>query len=858
MFVENLSNRFHGGIFPSFEKWSRVEPKLPPFLTFLESLGRGGMGEVVKARDTRTGQQVAVKMVPACSEPEGTLRQRQEAETLAALSHPNVVRLVDSFDRDGEHFMLIELLEGGDLYDFLQRSPDLPQILDVFGQICRGLEYIHDQGLVHRDIKPGNILFSQAGVPKIADLGLVRKVGRRSELTQVGIMMGTAAYVSPEQIQSTRDVGPAGDLYSLGCTLFEALTGQWPFVRDSEFDILQAHLRESPPVLRDLRPDLPPVLDALMRRLLEKEPELRPRSAGQVREILLRALDAETVPTDPSEPEFEARQALDTRDPFALLLALSHDLRDPMHGVLGNARLLQGASLKPSERQYLEALTGSAREVGSLLQSLIDYTRLEFGRLRLEPVPTDLRGLLQSLATELSQLTVQVDVAVPDAVRCDPLRLRQVLESLLGRLGPGFALIKLHRDSSGPEGVGLRFVVSGGSGQAPELRSGGALLGQALTEGLIKKMGGQIWEDRHGLSLPLAEARPQAPELPAGQLQILLVDDSKITRLVVDTVLKLRGHEVTVANDGQMAVEMCGLADFDLILMDLEMPVMNGLEAARMLRAQGNGTPIVALTGHERQDWTRRCLEAGMNGFLSKPVEEPELLSAIAAALSAEAFPASTPEEPPVDPARFEELVSALEADWPDWLSVLDEGFRDLDAARVAEVAREIEGWLAALTALPAARAAGQMARLAEEAPRGGSSPAPQPVAGSAPAAGLHQLFRGPREPHALRYPHTAPGGSSDLSGAPRRCEDGPRDRKGAPPCAWASFRPIHPLAKTWARWYRNALRWPGWRRAVRWLSSTVPKIRPIWYCSISARPGRRASSWPRGSPESSTATSWC
>lgn len=718
MFVENLSNRPPGGFFPSFEKWSRVRPKLPPFLTFLDSLGRGGMGEVVKALDTRTDQLVAVKMVPAFSEPEGLLRQRQEAETLAALSHPNVVRLVDSFDHDGEHFMLIELLEGGDLYDFLQRSPDLSQILDVFVQICTGLEYIHDQGLVHRDIKPGNVLFSKEGVPKIADLGLVRKVGRRSELTQIGIMMGTAAYVSPEQIQSTREVGPAGDLYSLGCTLFEALTGQWPFVRDSEFDILQAHLRESPPVLREVRPDLPPVLDALMRRLLEKEPELRPRSAGQVREILLRALDAETVPSDPSEPEFEAGKALDSRDPFALLLALSHDLRDPMNGVLGNARLLQSAGLKPSERQYLEALTGSAREVGSLLQSLIDYTRLEFGRLRLEPVPTDLRGLLQSLAAELSDLTVQVDVAVPDTVRCDPLRLRQVLESLLARLGTGPSLIKLHRDSTGPEGVGLRFVVSGG-GQRPELRGGGALLSQALTDGLIKKMGGQSWEDRLELSLtltvPLAEAQPAAPELPPRQLQILLVDDSKITQLVVNTVLKLRGHEVTVANDGQMAVEMCGLADFDLILMDLDMPVMNGLEAARMLRAQGNSTPIVALTGHERQDWTRRCLEAGMNGFLSKPVEEPDLLSTIAAVLSAEAFPATAPGEPPVDPARFEEVVAALEADWPDWLSALDEGFRALDPVRVGEVAREIEDWLAALSARPAARAAGQMATLAEE-----------------------------------------------------------------------------------------------------------------------------------------------
>jgi CheY-like chemotaxis protein len=352
------------------------------------------------------------------------------------------------------------------------------------------------------------------------------------------------------------------------------------------------------------------------------------------------------------------------------------------------------------------------------LQRLIDYTRLEFGRLRLEPVATDLRGLLQSLAGDRPEIAIHVDVAVPDALNFDPLRLRQVLTSLLDRAGPAGASVKVHRDSFGPEGVGLRFVVTG-NGARVEPRGGGALLGQALINGLVKKMGGQLWEDENGIYLTLtvaaATVRPVTPELPPRQLQILLVDDSKVTQFLVNTVLKLRGHEVTVAGDGQVAVEMCGLADFDLILMDLDMPVMNGLEAARLLRAQGNITPIIALTGHERQDWTRRCLEAGMNGFLSKPVEEPDLLETIASVMSAEAYPAAPPGEPPVAPARFDDLTAALTEDWPDWLSALDQAFRSLDANQVSQVTREIEGWLAGLTAMPAARAAAQLALLAEE-----------------------------------------------------------------------------------------------------------------------------------------------
>lgn len=263
-----------------------MPPRLPPFLSFVTVLGEGGFGEVVKAVDTRRGIEVAVKTLPLDADRETAQRQRQEAEALAALHHPNVVSLIESFESEGQHFMLMELLEGGDLLDVLMSNPGAREIVAIFADVCQGLDYIHEQGLVHRDIKPSNILFTLDGVPKIADLGLVRRQGFQSGLTQPGVLMGSAEFVSPEQILRTREVGPPGDVYSLGCALFLCLTGRYPFARDKDFELLQAHLKEPAPRLRSLKPELPPALDAVLARMLEKEPELRP-AAREVRQVLL-------------------------------------------------------------------------------------------------------------------------------------------------------------------------------------------------------------------------------------------------------------------------------------------------------------------------------------------------------------------------------------------------------------------------------------------------------------------------------------------------------------------------------------------------------------------------------------------
>lgn len=703
---------------------------LPAYLRFVASLGKGGMGEVWKVLDQRSGNEVAVKLLFPNSDEETIARQRQEASALAALSHPNVVALIESIEHEGQHLLLMELLEGGNLQKWMDRRPDLAEILTVFAQICDGLEYIHDRGLVHRDLKPGNILFRRDGVPKIADLGLVRRMGNRSSLTQTGVMMGTAAYVSPEQILSTRETGPAGDLYSLGVTLFEALTGRWPFVHDSDFELLQAHLREPAPSVRHFCPDLPPALDLLLRRLLEKEPGMRPRTAGQVRQVLLGVLGTEAAPDHVPEPEFEPRQALASRDPGAVLLSLSHAIRDPINGIMGNARLLKDAPLNPPERQYVEALDASTREVRGLLQNLIDYTRLELGRLSLEPVPTDVRGLIQSAVGESMPLarqrgiglTAVVDTAVPDMVSCDPLRLRQVLVNTLARAlettqAEGMLTLELLRDAGSQQTSSLRVVVSGTRHQL-ETSCGQALLNLALTQRLVEKMGGQFWEDENRITFTLelpvcaSESGPVRPQQPDRPMQILLVDDAPINQTLVIGLLQPYGHEVTVASDGQEALDLVAQRPFDVILMDLEMPRMNGLEATRVLRSRGCKTPVVALTGHEREEWTRRCVDAGMDKFLSKPVEEAELLATLASTLSG---PMPSSVDPPLAPERVEAVRAPFEQGWPERLAALDQAFRAKDTEALVEVAWELGTWLTSLSAVPAARTVAQLVILAED-----------------------------------------------------------------------------------------------------------------------------------------------
>lgn len=270
---------------------------LPPPYEFVGTLGRGGMGVVYHAQDTRDGRQVAIKFVTVQGSETGVLKRFQrEASDLSRLNHPNVVAFYEHGLFQRQPYMVMEYVEGGSLRNWLQQLEgpmSVQQALELFAQVADGLEHIHQQGLVHRDLKPDNILLSGERVPKIGDFGLALHTGEeRSRITKSGMILGTFSYLSPEQILS-RDVGASADLYALGCCLYEALTGQPVFSADTEFALLNSHLRMPPTPLRDIRVDIPDDLETLVLRLLAKQPGERPDSAATVARSLRRLLQAQ-------------------------------------------------------------------------------------------------------------------------------------------------------------------------------------------------------------------------------------------------------------------------------------------------------------------------------------------------------------------------------------------------------------------------------------------------------------------------------------------------------------------------------------------------------------------------------------
>ena len=257
-------------------------------------LGSGGMGEVYRARDTRLGRAVAVKVLPEdASRDEGRLRRFEaEARAVSALNHPNLLIVFDVGAHEGKSYLVSELLEGDTLRSVLLAGPPpWRAVLDYAAQIARGLAAAHDQNLVHRDLKPENLFVTRDGRVKILDFGLAKlrptldptgrdsRIETASAVTGPGAVVGTVGYMSPEQVYG-QPVDPRSDLFSFGAVLYEMLTGRRAFRRDSVVETMNAILKEEPPEVEsaDQRP-LPPALERIVRRCLEKTPERRFRSA---------------------------------------------------------------------------------------------------------------------------------------------------------------------------------------------------------------------------------------------------------------------------------------------------------------------------------------------------------------------------------------------------------------------------------------------------------------------------------------------------------------------------------------------------------------------------------------------------
>jgi serine/threonine protein kinase/CheY-like chemotaxis protein len=500
----------------------------------LDRLGAGGMGTVFKARHRRMKRIVALKVLAKelSSDPNFVHRFQREVETIARLSHPNVVMAYDADEAAIGHFLVMEFVEGKDLATLVAKAEtmEVPVAVHCILEAARGLAYAHRQGIVHRDIKPANLLLDVSGNVKVADLGLARintlasnnQETAESSLTKVGGIMGTADFMPPEQAMDAASADQRADVYSLGCTLYFVLTSKAPYAAPNLMATLIKHRDAPVPSLRAIRAEIPEELDRCFARMVAKKPEDRYQSMEEV-VASLQAIQAslQGVASQAAGPIAEAAKREDVARPWSALLV------EPSRTQAGIIR------------KYLQSMgQASVVTVGSGKEAL-----------------------------------KSLESSVPDVVICtmflddmngDELAVRVHALSLDRR--PGFVLISgqdADRQSLSQEiGVTLHkpfaaaALAAAVSASCPPLR----------------------WLSSVSVPHSSASAKPASVSLiDRSKLRVLIVDDSAAARLHERTVLHQLGFvQFAEAPDGVQAVAAVCREKFDLIVTDYNMPLLDG------------------------------------------------------------------------------------------------------------------------------------------------------------------------------------------------------------------------------------------------------------------------------------------
>jgi len=281
----------------------------------LEQLGKGGMATVYKAYDTNLEREVAVKVIrreafPPEQSDQLLKRFEREAKALAKLVHPNIVAVIDYGSQDDNPYLVMEYMPGGTLKQKLGEPMPWPEAVHLLLPIARALQFAHSQGIIHRDVKPSNILLTESGDPMLTDFGIAKilEAGEATQLTATGVGIGTPDYMAPEQWTGT--IGPQTDMYSLGVVLYQMVTGRLPFIADTPAAVLIKHARDPLPRPKSFVPDLPDAVEQFLIKALAKEPENRFRDMG----AFARALD-QLAKKQPEPETVEAEETLIDRIP---------------------------------------------------------------------------------------------------------------------------------------------------------------------------------------------------------------------------------------------------------------------------------------------------------------------------------------------------------------------------------------------------------------------------------------------------------------------------------------------------------------------------------------------------------------
>ena len=375
-----------------------------------------------------------------------------------------------------------------------------------------------------------------------------------------------------------------------------------------------------------------------------------------------------------------------TRAKSEFLACMSHDIRTPMNAIIGMADVLSESELTAEQSQYLRIVRSAGETLLNLINDILDFSKIEAGQLNLEKIDYGLRELIEDTVKIMSvrakekglTQTITIGSEIPDAVVGDPTRMRQILINLMGNAikftEHGEIGIKVTREKSEAEGISLLFSVSDtGIGIPADKQAnlfqkfmqvdssttrkyGGTGLGLAICRQLVEMMGGRIWIESQpgkgstflftvvvGAGTPAAHSektiQTAAPAIvqavPVAPMRILLVDDTPENRLLIQTYLRKSAHTIEIAENGAMALEMYTASPFDLVLMDMQMPIMDGYTATREIRKweQANGrkpTPVIALTAHAMSEDAKTCFDAGCTEHLVKPIRKAKLLEVMA------------------------------------------------------------------------------------------------------------------------------------------------------------------------------------------------------------------------------------
>ncbi len=546
----------------------------------LDRLGAGGMGTVFKARHRRMKRVVALKLLAQALGRDATFVQRfqREVETIARLTHPNVVMAYDADESEVGHFLVMEYVNGQDLVSLVQKRGPLPlaAAVDCTVQAARGLAYAHGQGIIHRDVKPANLLYDEHGFVKVTDLGLARFSGAAgaasatSGLTQAGGMLGTVDYMPPEQALDATAIDHRADIYSLGATLHYLLLGQPPYTGATIMATLLKHRDAPVPSLTAARGDVPAALDEVFRRMLAKAPADRFPSMAEV----VAALEALQPGLGPV-PSFSPGPGEPPAGPVTPVPASPETtIVAPPPGAGPTVDIRRSSPTTSGRRSVL----------------LVEPSRTQAGIIR---------KYLQALDVEHVATAASGREAL-QAVRDDPPDA--ILSALHLEDMTGVELARQIRDERKAAAPGFVLISSESESQQANLlnQSGQAVvLHKPFTPEMLAQALGQAAPRFLSLKPPAGGLKPPSRAARRADLRVLIVDDSSAARVHARTVLGGLGFTQFVeAADGAQAVAAATREPFHLVVTDYNMPLMDGAALVGYLK-QNPATaavPIVMVT----------------------------------------------------------------------------------------------------------------------------------------------------------------------------------------------------------------------------------------------------------------------